>query len=75
VGIVSSARGVGGTIALTSGLDPDDGIDVRVVGVGRWADTEAGTLDVAPITPLASDVLNTRATLVNDEVSGDYRRR
>ena len=33
--------------------------------------TEAGSLDVAPVTPLNTDVLDTRATLIDDEVSGE----
>jgi hypothetical protein len=71
-GRVEANRGaVRGTVALTTGLDPDDGVDERVTSVGRRASTEAGTLDVAPVTPLLTDVLDTRASLVDDEVGGE----
>lgn len=71
VGVVAGARGVRGTVALASGLDPDDGVDERRAGVGRRAGTEAGVVDVAPVTPLLADVLDTGAALVDDEVRGE----
>jgi hypothetical protein len=69
--VVANGRGIRSTIAFTSGLDPNDSIDVRVTGGGGGADTETGSLDVAPVTPLGTDVLDTRATQIDDEVSGE----
>lgn len=67
--IVTGGAGVGGTVGLSSWLDPDDGIDVLVSSVGGWAETETGTLDVAPVAPSRADVLDTRTALVDDELS------
>lgn len=51
VGVVAYARAVGCTVALSARLDPDEGVLERVAGVGRGADTEARTLEVAPVSP------------------------
>jgi hypothetical protein len=64
-------RAVAGTIGLASGLNPDDRVDERRTGVGRRASPEPGALDVAPVTPLTTDVLDTRAALVDEEVCGE----
>lgn len=53
------------SVALTTGLDPDDGIDMSVVDWGAGLHTKAGRADVAPLTPLLPAVGNT--ALVNDE--------
>ena len=66
--VVAGGRGVGGTVALASGLDPDDRVDEGRAGARRRARAEAGALDVAPVTPCIADVLDTGATLVDDEV-------
>lgn len=71
MGVESGRRGVAGTVTLASGLGPDDGIDGGEPSVGRGARAEAGALDVAPVTPLLTDVLHTGATLVDDEVGGE----
>jgi len=68
-GVVADSGGVGGTVALSSGLDPDDGVDVRAEGVGPWAQTEASTFDVAPVAPCITDTLHTGTALVDDEGS------
>jgi len=67
--IVSGGRGVGGTVRLSSGLGPNDCIDQARPSVGRGVSAEPGTIDVAPVTPSAADVLTTRTTLVNDKCS------
>ena len=73
--VVSGRRSVGGTVTFTSGLDPDDGVNEAGDGAGGGASSETGTLDVAPVTPLLTDVLDTRAPLVNDEVSRETALR
>jgi hypothetical protein len=62
---------VGGTVRLTSRLDPDDGVNEVGASVSGGAGTEASTVDVAPVTPGVTDVLNARAALVDDEVGGE----
>ena len=37
-------------IGLSTGLDPDEGVNKRITGVGGWSDTETSANDVAPIT-------------------------
>ena len=64
-------RAVGRAVGLASGLDPDDGVNERVAGVGRRAGTEAGALDVAPVAPLLTEVLLAGAALVDDELRGE----
>lgn len=69
-GVEAVSVRVRGTVGFSSGLDPYDGVDEVVVGsVGGWAGTKAGTLDVAPVAPLVTDVLDTGTALVDDEVS------
>ena len=51
MGIVTGSRGVTGTVALATGLDPDEGILEGVASVGGRAHTEASADDIAPITP------------------------
>jgi len=45
-----------------------DGVNVARASVESRANTEASVLDVAPVTPLVTDTLDTRATLVNNEL-------
>lgn len=52
--VVTGSRGVTCAVALTTGLDPDKGIDQVVAGVGTRTATEAGSLDVAPVSPSAT---------------------
>jgi hypothetical protein len=60
VGIVSCSGGVGGSVALSTWLNPDEGILERITSVGGWTDTETGSDNIAPITPsLLSGWLNT----------------
>lgn len=65
--VVARRRRVRCAIAFSSRLDPDDSVDERRAGVGGRTSTEAGVLDVTPVTPLLTEVLLTGATLVNDE--------
>lgn len=61
--VVAGGRAVAGTITLATWLDPDEGIEERVVSGGGWADTEACANDVAPIALLLLlGGLNTGAT-------------
>ena len=65
--VIARRGGVRGTVALSSGLDPDDGVNVRRAGACGRADTEASTLDVAPVTPLLTEVLLAGTSLVDNE--------
>ena len=67
--VVSGGRRVGGTVRLSSRLDPNDGVDQARSGVGRGSSTESSAVDVAPVTPSTADILTTRATLVNNKGS------
>ena len=67
--VVAGRRGVGGSVTFTSGLDPHDGVNETGTSVGGGLSSEARAENVAPVTPLLADVLDTRATLVNNEVS------
>lgn len=69
MGVVSGRAGVTSSITFTSGLDPNNRINQGGAGVCSGASSESGTLDVAPVTPGSTDVLLTRASLVNDKVS------
>lgn len=51
VGVVADGTGVAGAVALTTGLDPDKGVEQVVAGVGRRAQAEASADSVAPVTP------------------------
>ena len=51
MGIVARSSGVGSSVALSAGLDPDEGVLEGVAGVGGGADAEAGADDVAPVAP------------------------
>lgn len=77
--IVSGRCSVTGSVALATGLDPYNSINQRGTRISRWLSAKPGTLDVAPITPLATDVLYTRSTLVYDEcgreAAGSKQRR
>ena len=68
VGIKSGRAGVAGTISFTSGLDPDDSINVRGRSGGGRPWSESSSLDVAPVSPGLTDVLDTGTALVDDEV-------
>ena len=55
------------TIALTTGLDPDDAIHNSVVRLSSRDLAEAG-LDIAPLAPLSSGTQESHTALVDDEV-------
>jgi hypothetical protein len=69
VGVIANCRGVTGSVTFASGFDPDDGVDERRASAQSGAGSETSTINVAPVSPCITDVLDTRATLVNDEVS------
>lgn len=49
--VVPSRTRVAGTIRLTTGLDPHKRVGKLVTSAARWSHTEAGAVDVAPVTP------------------------
>jgi len=68
--VITVSAGVADTIGFSTGLDPDEGIDERIAcGRGR-SDTEASTVDVAPVTPLETEALDSIAASVDDGVVG-----
>jgi hypothetical protein len=68
--IVAGGGRVAGSVGLATGLDPDKGVDERVSGGACGAYTEAGALDVAPVTPLLAETLDTVAGCVDDGLAG-----
>lgn len=66
--IETSGGLIAGTVRLTTWLNPDESVDVAVVGDDGWAGTESSIVNVAPVTTLETDVLLTGTTLVNDEL-------
>lgn len=73
--IETRRRAIGGAITFTSRLHPDNGVNETGASVGSRVGTEASALDVAPVTPLVSDVLDARAALVHNEVSREALAR
>lgn len=71
VEVKSDRRAVAGTVAFTSGLNPHDGVDGGESGIEGWVGSEAGVFDVAPVAPLAAEVLLPRSALVHNEVVGE----
>lgn len=71
MGVITRRRAVACSVALSSRLDPDDGINQRVAGVRSGLSTESGALDVAPVTPGGTNVLYTGTALVDDELGGE----
>ena len=51
MGIVAGRGSVRGTVTFTTGLNPDKGVLERVTSVGRLADTDVGSDQIAPVTP------------------------
>ena len=47
--VVAVSAGVAGAVGLATGLNPDEGIGELGAGVSRGADTEASTVNVAPV--------------------------
>lgn len=56
-------------IALTTGLDPDNAIDVLVIGLGGRGLSKAG-LDIAPVAPVVAGTWEGDTALINDEAGG-----
>lgn len=72
--VVPGGGRVAGSVGLTTGLDPDEGIGKIVAGVGRGADTESGAVDVAPVTPLVAQASDGVAAGIDDGVVGHAGR-
>lgn len=51
VSVVALSTLVRGAIALTTGLDPNEGVDQLVAGVGSWANSKSSSLGIAPVAP------------------------
>lgn len=51
--VVARRAGIRCPVALSARLDPDKGISQLVSSIGRRLSTEAGILDIAPVTPRA----------------------
>ena len=68
--VVSCRGGVAGSITLSTGLTPDKGISKLISGLRCWADSEAGTVNVAPVTPLKAETLDGVAAGIHDGVVG-----
>ena len=67
--VIAIGRGVGSTIRLTTGLDPDEGINKRITGIRGRTRAEASAAGVAPMAllDLASGLLAGAAD-VDDEL-------
>jgi hypothetical protein len=68
--VVSCGGGVASSVTLSTWLTPDKGISKSVASGGCWADTEAGTVDVAPVTPLKTETSDGIAAGIHDGVVG-----
>lgn len=66
--VIAVGAGVRGTVRLATGLDPDEGVDEAGASGASRADTEAGTVDVAPVTPLLAETGDTVAASVDDSL-------
>lgn len=70
VKVVAARRGVGSSVALATGLDPDKGINEIVTSAGGRPDTETSADGVAPITPSClSSWLLAAAAGISDEMN------
>ena len=69
VEVVAGGAGVAGTVTLTTGLDPDEGVEPVITGVSGRSGTETGALGVAPVAPLElAGGLLAGTALVGDEL-------
>lgn len=72
VEVIAGSGGVGGTVGLATGLDPDEGVGDGGAGVGGGAGAEAGADGVAPVTLLdLARGLHAGAARVDDELGGE----
>lgn len=62
------------TIALATGLDPDNAVDLGVVDGGAGLNTKAGGRDVAPLTPLLTGTGIGDTALIDDKARGQTIR-
>lgn len=73
--VITNCRSITGSVTFASGFDPDNSVNERRTSVQCGMRSEASTLDIAPISPRVTDVLDTRATLVDDEVGRESTGR
>lgn len=73
VRVVAGRALVAGSVGLAAGLAPDEGVDDVGAGAGGRADTEAGAVDVAPVTPLVAQAGDGVAARVDDGVRREAR--
>jgi hypothetical protein len=64
--IVPVCAAIARTIRLATRLDPHKRINKCVAGLAGGTHTEAGALDVAPVTPLLAEASHTVARSVDD---------
>lgn len=67
--VKSDGRGVGGTIRLATRLDPDKGVGMGAVDIGRRERAKASIDDVAPVSPLQTTARVAGAARVDDGVA------
>lgn len=67
--VISRRSSITSTITFTTRLDPNNSVDDIRTSIRSGLSTESCTIDVTPITPLISNVLNSGTALVDDEVS------
>jgi hypothetical protein len=70
VRVVAGSAGVGSTIGLATGLDPDEGINEGISSGASGADTETGAVDVAPVTPRLAEASDGVAAGIDDGLAG-----
>jgi hypothetical protein len=68
--IVADGTGVAGAVGLATGLDPDEGVGELEASIGSGAAAEAGTVDVAPVTPSLTQARDGVTAGIDDGVVG-----
>jgi len=63
-----STRHAARTVGFATRLDPDDGINIAVVGIGCEGLSESRRGDVAPLSPFRTSSREGNAALVDDEL-------
>ena len=71
VRVVSGGARVAGSVRLTTGLTPDEGIGQLETSVSGGADTETSAVNVAPVTPFLTETSDGVSASVDDGVLGE----